>query len=112
MARITELPALFEGFRLYCLAEGKQPTTILWYMGKLKIFLRYLRTEDLPLDAGELTVTHLRAFLVHLKENVKPDQNNPMKPERERGLLLKTVGTAVDDPFLKISAGDMLDKWE
>ncbi len=91
MTRTTEVPALFEAFRLYCLVEGKQPTTILWYMGKLKIFLRYLQTEDLPLDAGELTITHLRAFLVHLKENVKADENNPMKPERERGLSPQTI---------------------
>lgn len=99
MAKSTAvLPTLLEGFRLYCLAEGKQPTTILWYMGKLKIFLRYLQTEGLPLDAGELTITHLRAFLVHLKENVKADENNPMKPERERSLSPQTIQSYARTP--------------
>jgi len=91
MARTTDLSTLLEGFRLYCLAEGKRPTTIRWYMGKLKIFLEYLQTQELPTDAAKLTTTHLRAFLVHLRENVKADENNPMKPARKRGLSPKTI---------------------
>jgi len=91
MARTTELPTLLEGFRLSCLAEGKRPTTICWYMGKLKIFLRYLQVQTLPTDAAELTTTHLRAFLVHPRENVKADENNPMKPARKRSLSPKTI---------------------
>ncbi len=42
MARTTGLTTPLEGFRLYCLADGKRTTTIRWYRGKLKIFLRYL----------------------------------------------------------------------
>jgi len=48
MARTTDLSTLLEGFRLYCLAEGKRPTTIRWYMGKLETFIRYLHIEWLP----------------------------------------------------------------
>jgi hypothetical protein len=43
MTKITDLNTLIEGFRLYCMAEGKQPTTIRWYMHKLDIFQRYLK---------------------------------------------------------------------
>jgi len=60
-------------------------------MEKRKIFLRYLQSKDLPIDATELTITHLRAFLVHLRESVKADENNPMKPARKRSLSPKTI---------------------
>ena len=38
MTRSIEIQSLIEGFRLYCMAEGKQPNTVRWYMSKLKIF--------------------------------------------------------------------------
>lgn len=91
MTGTTDLPTLTKGFRLYCLAESKRPTTILSYMGKLRIFLCYLQMEDLPLDATELTTADLRAFLVHLKQNVKADENNPVKPARETGLSPRII---------------------
>jgi len=91
MTSATDLSTLIEGFHLYCIAEGKQSTTIRWYLGKLRIFLQYLTSNDLPIDTGDLTTTHLRAFLVHLIENVKADENNPMKPTQEAGLSPKTI---------------------
>ena len=91
MTTTTDLSTLMEGFHLYCLAEGKQATTIRWYLGKLRILLQYLTTSDLPTDAADLTTTHLRAFLVHLMEDVKADENNPMKPAQEAGLSPKTI---------------------
>ena len=60
MARITELPTLLEGFQLSCLAEGKQSTTIRWYMGKLRIFLRYLQTKELPTEFRRFINLHRR----------------------------------------------------
>jgi len=87
----TELAKLVDGFRLYCLAEGKQRTTIRWYLGKLRIFLDYLRAEQLLTCPSEVTTTHLRAFLVHLREEVKADENNPRKPTQERGLRTDTL---------------------
>lgn len=60
MARITELPTLLKGFRLSCLAEGKQSTTIRWYMGKLRIFLRYLQTKELPTEFRRFINLHRR----------------------------------------------------
>lgn len=42
---------LMEGFRLFCLAEGKQATTVRWYMGKLKVFVSYLQAQNLPITA-------------------------------------------------------------
>ena len=48
MARTTDLSTLLEGFRLFCLVEGKRLTTTRWYRGKPKIFLQYLQTHELP----------------------------------------------------------------
>jgi integrase/recombinase XerD len=87
----TNLTELTEGFRLYCMAEGKSPRTIRWYLGKLDIFQKYLVEHGLPTDAGEVTTTHLRGFLVHLKQNVRADQNNPRKPTRDVDLSDKTI---------------------
>jgi len=91
MAATTDLATLIEGYRIFCLAEGKRPMTIRWYVGKLEVFLAYLKEHDMPSDASELTTTHLRTFLVHLRENVKADENNPMKPSREENLSPKTI---------------------
>ncbi len=87
----TNLTELTEGFRLYCMAEGKSPRTIRWYLGKLDIFQNYLVEHGLPTDAGDITTTHLRGFLVHLKEHVRADQNNPHKPTRDASLSDKTI---------------------
>ena len=91
MGGTTDLATLLEGFRLSCLAEGKPHTTIRWYLGKLKIFLDYLQAQDLPTSAPQLTTTHLRAFLVHLRQDVKADEHNPMKHAKDRGLSPRTI---------------------
>lgn len=91
MINATDVAVLMKGFRLCCLAEGKSPTTIRWYMGKLNVFLRYLQGQGFPADVCRLTTTHLRAFLAHLRENVKADENNPMKPAQTKGLSLRTI---------------------
>jgi site-specific recombinase XerD len=82
---------MLEGYRLYCIAEGKSPTTIRWYQGKLGLFANYLKEQGLSTDVTETTTTHLRAFLVHLMEDVKVDQNNPRKPTQDRSLSGKTI---------------------
>ncbi len=91
MTKITGLSTLVEGFRLYCMAEGKQPTTIRWYMHKLDIFQHYLKGQDIPTNASQLSTTHLRQFLVHLQTEVKADQQNPYKPARNEGLSAQTI---------------------
>ncbi|HOG46783.1 MAG TPA: tyrosine-type recombinase/integrase [Anaerolineae bacterium] len=91
MAKNTNLATMLEGYRLYCIAEGKSSRTIRWYQGKLHLFAGYLEEQGLPSDVAELTTTHLRAFLVHLMEQVKADQNNPKKPTQERSLSAKTI---------------------
>lgn|GEM_PF-3216121 len=68
MSRSTELATLIQGFRLYCLAEGRRPSTIRWYMGKLRIFLQWLEDNHVPLDAELLRVDHLRSFMAYLRE--------------------------------------------
>lgn len=91
MTATTDLATLMSGFRLYCLAEGKQATTTRWYLSKLRIFLQYLQEHKLPTDVTQLTITHLRAFLVHLRENVKAGENNPRKPTEDRNLSPRTI---------------------
>ena len=34
-----KLEKLVDGYRLYCQPDGKSHYTIIWYMGKLRIFL-------------------------------------------------------------------------
>ena len=91
MTNTTQLSTLIQGFRIYCLAEGRQPTTIRWYLGKLEILNQYFEQQGFPTDAAQITTTHLRAFLVHLRENVRADENNPMKPAKEQGISPKTI---------------------
>ena len=76
MSKSTDLVTLIQGFRLYCLAEGRRPSTIRWYMGKLHIFSKWLGNNHGPLDAELLRIQHLRSFMAYLRE-VKADANNP-----------------------------------
>ena len=91
MGKTKELSTFMEGFRLYCLAEGKRTTTIRWYIGKLAVFERYLLGNDFPTDVTAITVNHLRAFLAYLREEVAADENNPHKPTRNAGLSPLTI---------------------
>ncbi len=90
MSKSTDLVTLIKGFRLYCLAEGRRPSTIRWYMGKLQIFLKWLDGSDGPLDAQLLDVNHLRSFIVYLRE-VKAGANNPYKPSSSASLSSRTI---------------------
>jgi len=91
MTKSIEIQSLIEGFRLYCMAEGKRPNTVRWYMSKLKIFQNYLKTHDLPTDVNQITIAHLREFLVYLQTEVKANQHNPYKPTQDKGLTPQTV---------------------
>ena len=91
MTNTTDVAVLVEGSRLCCLAESKSPTTIRWYMGKLNVFHGYLQAQGFPADVCRLTTTHLRAFLAHLRENVKAGENNPRKPTEDRNLSPRTI---------------------
>jgi site-specific recombinase XerD len=82
---------MVDGFRLYCLAEGKATTTIRWYLGELAILEHYLKANGLPTTAEAISLNHLRAFLVHLRQEVRADENNPMKPTREVSLAGNTI---------------------
>lgn len=90
MSKSTDLVTLIQGFRLYCLAEGRRPSTIRWYMGKLHIFSRWLEDDGAPLDAELLRVNHLRSFMAYLRE-VKADANNPYKSSRSASLSSRTI---------------------
>ena len=91
MKSVTQLEHLLEGYRLCCVAEGKSPATIRWYMGKLRIFKRYLEDNGFPTDVSRITTGHIRAFLAHLRSDVKADENNPNKPIRDQPLSPRTI---------------------
>jgi len=71
----TDLADPVDGFRLYCLAEGKRRAAVRWCLGKLRICPDHLRADDsLPIlrsdrSAGlaangcrDICVTHLRTY--------------------------------------------------
>jgi len=91
MRQITDLDELIEGFHLYCVAEGKRPKTISWYLPKLQYLRDYLRRNDMPTNPTLITTNHLRAFLVHLSTEVTKGQNHPLKPITNKPISPFTV---------------------
>lgn len=91
MRSVTSLEELIEGFRLYCLAEGKAPKTIGWYIPKLIYLKQYLEENGLPTDVTQMTINHLRTFIVHLQTEVRVGQNNPYRPATDKLLSPRTV---------------------
>lgn len=91
MNPVTDLATLLEGYRLSCTADGKSPQTTRWYLGKLRIFKRYLQESGLPTDVTRVGVSQIRGFLVYLCSQVKADQNNPNKHARDEPLSGLTI---------------------
>jgi len=91
MRQVTDLDGLIEGFRLYCRAEGKAPKTIAWYIPKLIYLREYLEENGLPTDVTQITITHLRTFIVHLQTEVRVGQNNPYRPATDKPLSPRIV---------------------
>ena len=91
MRQIMDLDELIEGFHLYCLAEGKAPKTISWYIPKLVYLKEYLEESGLPTDATQITVSHLRTFIVYLQTEVRVGQNNPYRPTTDKPLSPRTL---------------------
>jgi len=91
MQSVTQLQQLLEGYRLCCMAEGKSPATTRWYTGKLQIFKAYLKGNGFPTDVTRISTGHIRAFLAHLRSDVKADENNPNKPTRDQPLSSRTI---------------------
>ena len=56
MRTVTNLEELVEGFRLYCLAEGKARKTIGWYIPKLVLLKEYLEEKGLPIDVFNTSI--------------------------------------------------------
>jgi len=91
MKTAMEWKKALEGYRLYCTADGKSPNTTRWYLGKLRIFGRYLEANGYPTELREITTAHIRAFLVYLRSDVKADQQNPNKHGRDDPLSGLTI---------------------
>ena len=79
MRSITNLEELIDGFRLYCLEEGKAPKTIGWYIPKPICLKGYLEQNGLLTDVTQMTINHLRTFIVHLQTEVRVGHNNPYR---------------------------------
>jgi hypothetical protein len=91
MRSVTSLEEPIDGFRLYSLAEGKAPKTIGWYIQKPVYLRQYLEDEGLPTDVTQITINHLRTFIVHLQTEVRLGQNNPYRPAIDKPLSPRTV---------------------
>ena len=91
MRSVTDLKTMLQGYRLYCMADGKSPLTTRWYLGKLRIFGTYLENNGYPTELREITTAHIRAFLVYLRSDVKADQHNPNKHGRDEPLSGLTI---------------------
>ena len=91
MNRITDLDKLLDGYRLSCLAEARQPKTVAWYSQKLSYFRQYLVSTNHSLDVTTIGPEDIRAFLTHLRTEVKKDALNPYKPAQTGQLSPLTV---------------------
>lgn len=91
MNRITDLDRLLDGYRLSCLAEARQPKTVAWYGQKLSYFKQYLVSTNHSLDVTTIGADDIRAFLTHLRTEVKKDALNPYKPAQTGHLSPLTV---------------------
>lgn len=67
LGRNLELPNLTESYLLACRAEGKSPSTVVWYEQKLRTFCEYLNARLIPPDPGTLSPEVIRGFVTHLQ---------------------------------------------
>ncbi len=79
------------GFRLHCVAEGKSSRTVEWYEHKLRIFASYVEDQYGVDDPAAVQPDHIRAFLVHMREDVQANELNPHRPVEDRPLSAYTV---------------------
>jgi integrase/recombinase XerD len=79
------------GFRLHCVAEGKSSRTVEWYEHKLRIFANYVEDQYSVDDPAAVEPDQIRAFLVHMREDVQANELNPHRPAEDRPLSAFTV---------------------
>lgn len=91
MKPAADFDELVDGFKLYCRAEGKSPQTIRWYAIKLAYLKRFLTESGMPTHIGDVTTSHLRAFLVHLGSQTKSNQDDGPNGEAVRRVSPLTV---------------------
>ncbi|MFC1949169.1 tyrosine-type recombinase/integrase [Chloroflexota bacterium] len=85
----TTIKQAIEGFLLNCRVEGKSHGTIDCYSDKLKGFLWYATNYEWPDDIAAITTTHLREFLVYLRET--PHRFNSTCPRAMKPINSTTV---------------------
>lgn len=64
----NDLAHLLNFYLLSCKVEGKSPATIDTYCRRLSRFVAFASQSKRPLDVGEITSNHIRAFLLFLRE--------------------------------------------
>jgi site-specific recombinase XerD len=69
--RSSNLARDVSGFLLDRKAQGFSPKTLKFYESELRLFLEYLKAQDV-LETEAITPTHLRAYLLHLGERRNP----------------------------------------
>jgi len=83
-----ELNQLIQHFEIFNRSEGKSPKTIKWYSDVLNLFLRWLESEGISTQLGEVGEAEIRSFILHLQErkiNGKPISKHTVA-NRVRGL--------------------------
>jgi len=83
-----ELNQLIQHFEIFNRSEGKSPKTIKWYSDVLNLFLRWLESEGISTQLGEVGEAEIRSFILHLQErkiNGKPISTHTVA-NRVRGL--------------------------
>jgi site-specific recombinase XerD len=85
------LDALFATYALYNQSEGMANSSISWYDGKLREFLRWLEGNGYGADLGAFTVDRVREFILHLQVRAEKYARNPFTPMRRERLSGHTI---------------------
>ncbi|HTI15102.1 MAG TPA: tyrosine-type recombinase/integrase [Dictyobacter sp.] len=83
-----------KGYLLDCRVRNLSVKTILWYDQKLHFFMRWLDDEEDIQDMRDVTIAHLRAFVLHLqtlqvgrKTINKGDDTTQVSPHTSKGYV-------------------------
>jgi len=87
----TELHALLKSYALYNRSEGRAASTICWYDGKLRGFLRWLEDRGLQPDLAAFTRERVREFILYLQEKEEKHERNPFRSTIKERLSGHTV---------------------
>jgi len=76
----ASLDAAIEVFLFRCDAEGLSPATHRFYRQQLDTLRRFLTEHNLPTAPDAWTPDHLRAYLLHLRQEKRTPSGKPLSP--------------------------------